>query len=208
MSRARSLFNKIFFNKEKPPKNVTKYVEPPKTINLVNGKINTVNEMIFKLVNLVFSEENPSYENDGLASYINTLSTMDLIPYGENVVKTIESISGLDFQFVSQLVEGEKLQYYCLIREHYDATPIAIYKITKDSEQYHTFHRFCLKAEYSMKPNVIATYAYRHICGIIYNHVKEKLIKLPLPDDPNNFTYLICDYPEDTLLIEFDDTKW
>ena len=56
-----------------------------------------------------------SDEPMGILSYIDILARADMIPYGENVMCTLNSIEGFYFEFVDHEDDNGEIQKYCVI---------------------------------------------------------------------------------------------
>lgn len=124
------------------------------------------------------------------STYIEILGRADMIPYGENIMCTLNSIESLFFTFVTGLDDNDNLHMYCLINTPKE--PLAVFKITNTDADYSTMSDFLLICDDCVY-DWLEHFLYRHICGIILNYVKLTLIKYPLLYDL--LIYILAEYP-------------
>ena len=112
-----------------------------------------------------------------VSTYIEILGRADMIPYGENIMCTLNSIESFFFTFVTGLDDNDNPHMYCLINTPKE--PLAVFKITNTDADYSTMPDFLLICDDCVYDG-LEHFLYRHICGIILNYVKLTLMKYPL----------------------------
>ena len=149
-----------------------------------------------------------SDEPMGILSYIDILARADMIPYGENVMCTLNSIERFYFEFVDHEDDNREIQKYCIISTmessllNTEIEVVGIFQVTTDTESYNTMDDFIKLCEECID-NGLEHFIYRHICGIILNYVKVSISRYPLLQD--GLAYVLAEYPQSTTVVDFDE---